>query len=354
MDKQKFEDILQKSPSGGNSKPYSLSWSEDNNNFVTISADKNISHHYLNRNNHGDYIGLGCLLYLIYLESLRQNLQFEVLNIKDEADSLKIQIQFNHIQNLNETQQSHLNLHNYINQRTSYRQPFENENTSNLNQLLKYPRLTIFKKNDYKLNLHFCTAKQITSEFKNYLIQCEAYIWSHQQATKDVLNDIRFGADSATSANQKRKIPANSFKLNYIEQLFIQILQIKPQIGQILIRIPILKNLLTALTVKNIENSNFFLVTTSKIHPESLIEAGALAMQTWLTLESQNLKAQPFSASSLTLVDAFTNNLPHDTLPAYLQLFNETGPALFKYQFNLTESERPVWMFRFGKPSIAK
>lgn len=354
MDKQKFEDILQRSPSGGNSKPFSLSWSEDNSNFATISADKNISQHYLNRNNHGVYLGLGCLMYLIYLEGLKQNLQFEILNLNEEADYLKIQVQFQQIQTFYENQQSHLNLYSYVKQRNSYRQIFEFENKINLNPLLNYSRVNFFKTNDYKLNLHFCMADQITSKFKNYLIRCEAYIWSHQQATKDVLNDIRFGTDSETSAAKKRKIPANSFKLNYIEQLFIQILQRKPQIGQLLIRMPLIKNLLTSLTVRNIQNSHFFLVSTNQINPESLIEAGALAMQTWLAIESQNLKAQPFSASSLTLVDAFTNNLPHDTLPAYLKLFNETGPALFKHQFNLTESERPVWMFRFGKPSIAK
>lgn len=353
MNKQKFEDILQRSPTGGNSKPFGFLWSENNNNLVTIFADKNISQHYLNRNNHGDYLGFGCLMYLIYLESLAQNLQFEILNLEEEPLFLKIQIQFNQIQTLTENQKNHLNLYTYINQRSTYRQGFKFEDNINLDLFHSYPRLTFFKKNDYQLNLHFCTAQQVTSEFKKYLIQCEAYIWSHKQATKDVLNDIRFGSASAPSASKKRKIPVSSFKLNFIEEFFIKFLQSKPQIGQLLIRMPLFKYTLTSLTIKNIHNSHFFLVSTSKICPESLIEAGALAMQTWLLLESQNLKAQPFSGASINLVDAFTNNLPNDTLPSYFQLFNETGPALFKSQFNLTESERPVWMFRLGKPSIS-
>lgn len=340
MNKQLIIDCLKYAPSGGNSKPYLLDFPDNN---LTLSLIKNKTEHYLNRNHHADYINLGCACFVIWLALRYQNYNFKL--IKQTSDGPKITLKFTIFEETNEISINHL--YNFIFKRKTYRKQFiESEPSEDLSlEVFKLFEKSLKQSEEIISSVHFVSSKRTSKPFLKYLLFCEEYLWHHTGTIKSVLSDLNFDMKKQDG----EKLPITSFSLNKIDIFFIKLIKRFPIIGKTFIKLPILKNVLLSLTIKNLKNSHFFLVTSSHTNKNNLIQCGAMAMFTWLTIGNSGYKLQPLSGASLTLVDAKNKFLPEDTKKAFLRVFSHDGPEILKNEFGCSVNEFPVWMFRYGK-----
>lgn len=338
-----LENILKFIPSGSNSKPFAIELASSEELIVKLNTD--LTRHYLNRKNHCDYINLGCAAYVVWLYLKEEKILVKSIKLKkNEKNVLCLVLK---IKTTSEELDTDLNL--FIKKRKTHRTKFLNKSSTveYSNDLFKKFEELFPEAQFNEVNIKIKHSDLINSDFKKYLIICEEYLWNHPQATKDILSDIRF--NSELSSSEERKMPYQTFGLKSADIFFLKVMSRWPFIAKILIKLPLIKGLLTKFTVNNLENANFFLITSQNYQAINLLRSGAKAMDFWLQLEKHKYKAQPFSVASISLVDAYNGALPSNTSKRYLVFFENLAWALFRKEFFLKESEKPVWLFRFGK-----
>ena len=320
---------IQKSPTGGNSKPFACNW-KDNEIHITYSAQ--LAKHYLNRNDHTSYISLGCLIKSIEVAASK----FELLSIVNlSEDKLNARIKFQ-----KQNTSMHIsNLFDSLMSRSTYRGKFKKSSNKNLrSQTVQHRQAEISI--DYQFN------QSLTKKFKKYLTQSESYMWLQVCALKDFISEIRFF--SHLSSQQQRGISSYELGISIVDQALLFLLKPAPLVLSFIRRVPILNFPMLQNSSRVLKNSNFCLFRTKELNPLSLIAVGEVAMQTWLEIESQGFKAQPMSLATIPIIDAKAGMLPDDTKEQFKKLYSESGIQVLNEQFSLRTDLKIVWMFRFG------
>nr|BFD69136.1 hypothetical protein HAGR004_41580 [Bdellovibrio sp. HAGR004] len=86
--------------------------------------------------------------------------------------------------------------------------------------------------------------------------------------------------------------------------------------------------------------------TQSSLNKSTIVKAGGLMMELWLSLNKMGFGVQP-----LTIVSTFAFSIKHGLSPASTKWkhFFETGEALLKNEFSIATNNTPIWIVRTGK-----
>lgn len=327
VNKEMIEAALKKTPTGGNSKPFLWDWK---NNTLEIRHDEKLAAHYLNRNDHTSWIALGCLLESVQIAAANQNWSTEV-TIHGSANAT---IQFKKLMIEDKSNENYARLL----KRTTYRGAFKPSEA---------PTVTADSNHqgEQVVQIKTLAAKDLTTAFKNLLVTADTYLWLQTKATKAFFKEVRFFEDN----KEDRGIRSKDLGVGIMDQIMLFCFSFMPWMIKWVVKTPVLNLSFKKVSLQNIKNSHFVLVTSHGFDPQSLILVGRQSLKAWLNLEEQGFSVQPYSTASITLVDAATGFLPQDTLSVFKKLFSVNGPAIYQEQFKLFSSEKPVWLFRVGK-----
>ncbi|MBC7464871.1 MAG: hypothetical protein H7256_02675 [Bdellovibrio sp.] len=327
VNKALIESALQKTPTGGNSKPFLWSWTD---NKLEIRHDEKLAEHYLNRNSHTSWIALGCLLQSVEIAAAKQNWLSQVA-VHGNAEAT---IEFKKLNSENQSNENYIQLLN----RSTYRGPFKPSSM---------PVIATDSSQDQDQVVHIKTlnSKDLSAAFKGLLIMADTYLWLQTKATKAFFKEMRFFAER----KEARGIRSKDLGVGIMDQIMLYCFSHVPWVLQWIVKTPILNLSFKKASLQNIQNSHFVLITSPSLDPKSLILAGRESLKVWLELEQKGYNVQPYSTASITLVDATAGVLPNDTKPAFRNLFTEKGPQIYREQFHLFAGEMPVWLLRVGK-----
>lgn len=318
-----IEMAMEKTPTGGNSKPFIWHWEGSR---LHVTHDQKLAEHYLNRNHNASKISLGCLIASVEIAAQSQGYQAHV----KLGEQLSAEITFSTFS------EGSLNKHilKRLYQRRTYRGALASSLPPNIEML-----------DEDGIHVRLASAASLTQEFKKYLIQSDLYLWLQKKAMNSFFAEIRFFDDRLAP----RGIRSKDLGVGLHDQFLLYFFSFMPWLLNLFIRIPVLNYNFMQSAKRSQKNAHFVLVTADGSDTLSVVRAGRVAMKTWLELEEQGYQVQPASIASLTLVAASTGHLPEDTLPRYRSLFEKEGPVLMKSQFQLAPNENPVWMLRVGK-----
>jgi hypothetical protein len=328
LDRSLIESALEKSPTGGNSKPFEWRWNGDS---LHITHVETLAAHYLNRNQHTSWIALGCLLTSVEVAANAQG--FEMQFLVSEQD-LSAEVRFQPGMG-----PLHLDRLQALTTRTTYRGPL----TASQKPLITVEGAA----SDVHVSIR--AAQEISSEMKRFLTKADSYLWLQTAATRDFFREVRFGKKSEHPDG--RGIRVTDLGIGKADQLMLRCFSYMPWLPSIIARIPVLNSSFRASTRRSLKNAHLLLISVDDLQPASLLKVGQESMKVWLKLEEQGYKVQPYSMASITLVDAATGFLPTDTKAGFRELFSRVGPAILRRQFNLTPEQKPAWLLRVGKIS---
>ena len=336
-EKNLIERAMLLSPTGGNSKPFSWEWK---NKSLMIYHNESLDKHYLNRNKHTSLLALGCMLTSV--EVVASFLNFNSVCKTDET-TLTTQIDFEKLQVNSKKVESLKALFPFLELRSTYRGQFQVDPSP----LLLAPSRIVNQQSSIttvELKKH----EQMLPSFLNYFIKAESYLWYQKMAMKDFIREVRFFSKKNNST--ERGISSYDLGISLADQTLLYLLKNLPSVLSFMRKIPLLNFSFIKSSKATFRNANFFLIRSNLESHSSLINAGKLAMQTWLELESKGYKVQPLSFSSIPVLDARTQCLPEDTLNSFKNFYEEQAPKELNKNFQFHNTLTPVWMLRFGKP----
>lgn len=319
-----IELALQKTPTGGNAKQFDHSWSNDE---LHIFHDAERAAHYMNPNHHASWIALGLLLASVETAAGSQGWSSES-KISKNLDAI---ISF--APGLKENKPESLNV---LFQRSTYRGVF---NAS--------PAPLISNTPGGAAKAHLAEAGALTLEFKKYIFITDAYLWLQKKATVSFFKEVRFFDDRIAPVGIRSK----DLGVGFFDQIQLYFFSFAPWILSFIARIPLLNQSFKSASKRNLKNAHFILITAPSLDELALVDVGRAALTTWLNLEKQGYKVQPYSAASLPIVAAKTGHLNADTSKRFVNLFTSEGPAILQQQFDLPRDEKPVWLLRAGRES---
>lgn len=334
--KEQLEIALSHSPTGGNSKPFTWQWK---NNTLCISHNEQLAAHYLNRNNHTSYLALGCIIASVEVTAAELGLSWKA---SFNEKSLYSEIQFFAVSGSHKDRTEIL--YPMISKRHTYRGAFKSA------RQLSNPEFTLTDTelfNNEMVSRNFVSSKKVNHQFKNYLLKAESYMWVQLNALKDFLKEIRFF--SSKSSLEERGIPTCELDISIVDEVMLAALKVVPTVLSWMRRLPVINLQMVMAAKKTVKNSNFCLFSAKDLSASSLVQVGRVAMLTWLDLELQGYKVQPISMAVIPVLDAATGSLPQDTRPEFQKLFSETGIESMSEQFQMSQEQTPVWLFRFGE-----
>jgi hypothetical protein len=322
-----IELAMQRSPTGGNSKPFFWYWTGQ---VLHIRHDESLATHYLNRNHHTSWLALGCLLKSVEFAARCEGFQ---ISYEIRKADLSTDVAFSCSPDVTSRPSD---LQALLNRRT-YRGPLvESEK----------PSLAINAETG-AVRTHMVSSSEISSPMKKFLIKADSYLWLQKHATRDFFREIVFTRKEQTETD--RGIRVMDLGIGKMDQLMLRFFSMMPWLPSLMVRIPVLNHSFRASTERTLKNAHLALITARSLEPLELFRTGQQAMQVWIEMEKQGYKVQPLSMASITLVDAATNSLPADTKKNFRQLFSFTGPEVLKEQFQLSAQEKPVWLLRIGR-----
>ncbi len=323
LNQEIIEMALEKTPTGGNTKPFIWTWSK---NQLLIHQDLKFATHYLNRNQHTSWIALGCMIKSVEIAANDQGWEIQTKLTTDVGAEISF-FQSRQIDSKKEKLAKLLS-------RTTYRGLFEPSSE---------PK--ILPTEQPGIQAHVSCANSIISDFKNFMVSADTYLWIQKKAALSFFNEVRF-FDHRISL---RGIRSEDLGVGLIDQLILYVFSFVPWLLSLIIHIPILNFNFKNASRRNMKNAHYLLVTAQSLDSNSLVRAGQEAMRQWINLEEQGYKVQPCSLASITLVDAATNCLPLDTHQKFRDLFRFIGPDILRRQFNLDPAAQPIWLLRVGR-----
>ncbi|MCK6598930.1 MAG: hypothetical protein L6Q37_11245 [Bdellovibrionaceae bacterium] len=332
-----IERAMSLSPTGGNSKPFIWEWK---NKSLIIYHDESLDKHYLNRNKHTSLLALGCLLTSVEVAASFLNLHS---TCKVNETTLTSQIDFEKLLVNSSKVESLKALFPFLELRSTYRGQFQADPRP-----LLHEKFHIVEKQSSTTSVELKKHDQMLPSFLHYFIKAESYLWYQKMATKDFIREVRFF--SKKNNKTVRGISSYELGISLADQTLLFLLKNLPSVLSFIRKIPLLNFSFVKSSKQTFKNANFFLVRSNLETNSSLIDAGKLAMQTWLELESKGYKAQPLSFSSIPVLDACTQSLPKDTLESFKIFYEEQAPKELDKNFLFHKSLTPVWILRFGKP----
>ncbi len=323
-----IEAALERSPTGGNSKPFYWTW---DGMTLHIRYDQVLAEHYLNRNHHTSWIALGCMIASAEIAAQFSGHALDVsVSEKDLSASLKF-AKSKIMKTQNELMSALLN-------RSTYRGSLKASEAPSLTPM----------NSASKVQLRLQANQGLTSAMKAFLTQADSYLWLQSQATRSFFHEIQF--THKPQQKEDRGIRVVDLGIGKMDQLMLRFFSWRPQLATFFARIPGLNLSFRAASVRSQKNAHYILLSATDLRPMTLVKVGQEAMKAWLEMEKQGYKVQPISMASITLLDAARGVLPHDTLQKFRSLFTKQGPDALSQQFHLKADEKPIWLLRVGRP----
>ena len=161
LSKKEIEIAMEKSPTGGNAKPFFWLWKKE---VLVIHHHDELADHYLNRNFHASWFALGCLLASIDLAAEAQGWCTSVRIL----DDMGAEVTFawtgpNPEQNT---------LIQKLVSRSTYRGKFRPSEPPSVPQQVN---------SDIQVRLQSC--QSLLKEFKQYILTSDTYLWLQKKAS---------------------------------------------------------------------------------------------------------------------------------------------------------------------------
>ncbi|MGZ5278659.1 MAG: hypothetical protein ACXWC9_01880 [Pseudobdellovibrionaceae bacterium] len=322
LDRAAIEKALQRSPSGGNAKPFIWAWFE---NTLEIECRPDSGLHYLNRNQHTTWLALGLLIESAHVTA--RSLGWQML-ASISPNGVKANLSFSRDPKLQVSEKEWFQLL----KRRTFRGPFVPSQAP--------------KTLADSATVHLATLDSITESFKKYLISADTYLWAQKEATAHFLKEIRF----FDKRIEPRGIRSQDLGVGFLDQLMLYCFRLAPGLLSKIATTPILNFTFQMASQQSLRNAHFILITSPTLDSQGLLQAGRDSMRAWLQMEEQGFSIQPYSIPAINLVDASKGVLPADTLEKFRTLFSITGPKVLQEQFQLAASQKPVWLLRVGRP----
>ena len=319
-------------PSGDNCQPWTFIW---NKGALEMWHENARARHSINRENHASLLSLGCALELIRIaasherrEALVELGSFDVAGASPWA-----------VVRFRGSAVAPDPLAPFIGKRVTDRRIYRGGSLSHC------AFETILETAGKSATAHVHVTDTYPPEFVDYLLQCEEFIWDHPPALSDFLAWIRMNSKEIESSRDG--LPWNNLGVNFAEARILTLLRHLPASLKFLKMIGF-KHQIRALARKQLKsNAGLICFSVTGTEPAMLVEAGSLALRTWLILTQSNFGVQPLTIASLSAFDFETGALPISTPSEYVDLFSE-GRELFKQTFSLPANARPVWAMRVG------
>lgn len=331
IDRSVIESALERTPTGGNSKPFYWNWIDGT---LLVRHDKELDEHYLNRKYQTSWIALGCLIASVQIAAKSQGLKVDC-KISWEEHTARFTFQ-NFSEKIVKSDDLRLLL-----QRKTYR-----------GALQESPAPTLTLSSNRQIQIHLSPSQHILKSTTRFLTLADSYLWLQKKAARSFFKEVVFTANP--QGKEDRGIRVVDFGIGKMDQMMLRLFSRMTWLPSLVARIPLLNTPFKANTKRTLKNAHLLLVTAEDLSAPSLVRAGEEAMKSWLELEKQGYQLQPLSTASITLVDAANGLLPEDTRPFFRSLFTDTGPRILKEQFHLNEKEKPVWLLRVGKASLKR
>lgn len=327
IERSQIELAMERSPTGGNSKPFYWFWE---GRVLHVRHDEALAAHYLNRRQHTSLIALGCLITSVQIGAQHQGFKADC-KISETDLSAQITFKKETPEKINASDmQALLNRHTFRGEFAPSDAPVIASET--------HPS---------GIQLRIAPSSNISKKMRAFLTKADSYLWRQNKATRAFFEEIRF--TQSPQGKFDRGIRVIDLGINKMDQLMLRVLRWMPAVASFMARIPGLNISFRAASLRSQKNSHYVLISATDLSPSGLIHAGQKAMKVWIDLEKHGFKVQPISLASITLVDAALGALPSDTRKNFRLLFTELGPDALRNQFQLKNNEKPVWLLRVGR-----
>ncbi|MGZ5279475.1 MAG: hypothetical protein ACXWC9_06015, partial [Pseudobdellovibrionaceae bacterium] len=216
LNRSLIETALEKSPTGGNSKPFSWTWQ---GRSLHIHHNNQYAEHYLNRNQHTSLIALGCLIASVEIAA-----QFQGFDVESNVliQDLSAQLKFT------KNEQAGKGFEDY--QALLKRQTFRGEFSPSPKPTLPSLRASS------AVQVHVAGSQEISEQTKNFLTAADTYLWLQKHATRDFLNEIHFTRLPQTKDD--RGIRVVDLGVGKMDQILLKIFSWVPWLPNMFARIP--------------------------------------------------------------------------------------------------------------------
>lgn len=312
------------SPSGDNCQPWTFEW---NGEKLVILHDAQRGDHPVNPGGVASMLALGCLLEYIDIAASEHGfkIQTTILDLKNEGNVPWAQVRF-------EPSEAGKNpLSDSLLDRCTDRRSFKGGEL----------RADLFQKLEHgPAKLHFLPKPD--SELIEYIVESEQLLTDHPHILPATMKWTRFSAKSIRETQDGmswRNLGANFWEVPTMPLIrdyrpFFQVVRhmIAPQH-----RVRVGKQLKSSAGV--------VCVSVSKKGNESIVAAGQLMMNAWLSLTRQGYGVQPLTLASMVNMCSIEGIMP---LSEKWRKFHRDGQNILRRHLSVSPGATPAWMIRTG------
>ncbi|MCA1644003.1 MAG: hypothetical protein LC797_00570 [Chloroflexi bacterium] len=173
----------------------------------------------------------------------------------------------------------------------------------------------------------------------SYLERAEGYVWSHSSTHQALMRWIRFGSGATDG------MPWQCLGGTFLESRVLECC--RSYAVQRMLNPVFAPTLRRRLRRQIASSAALGCVTVRAVGAAPLLEAGRVALRTWVRLNVRGFAYQPLAVAAIGVYNAWVGSLPADTRPVFRDIF-VTGRSTLGAAFGFPETELPVWLFRTG------
>jgi hypothetical protein len=278
-------------PSGDNCQPWTWVW---DGQVLFISHSSERGRHSINLNNSASLLSFGCLLEALEIASTSFGYKSKVTLVNpgsSDPTAAWARVEFTESVSAHGVVQAHPH-YQTLEMRATDRRPYKGGSVNDP----VFSEIARITKDSSKARV--LVKSSDSKEFMDYALNSEYFLWTAKKVVKDLCHWMRLTSHEAASTQDG--MSAQNMNINPMEASMMKLVRRYPIIPKILWHLGF-KFKMKSLMKQNIQSSAALICVAVKDMSEAaIIEAGKLAMKTWLTLNKNGYGVQPLTFLSLT------------------------------------------------------
>jgi len=191
--------------------------------------------------------------------------------------------------------------------------------------------------------ISYATTSLENADFIEQILHADSIVFSHRDAQQDLMRWLRLSDDEI--AAHRDGMPWTTLGIKPHELLFLRacrrwwVQSLSNKIGGLKIARQVLKKQI-------LSSARLIGLGVKTSAPNSIVEAGRIALRIWVRLNADGFGVQSLSALPLFTFAASTGSLP-ELNPGYAELFESAVPT-FRRVMGWSDQITPLWLFRTG------
>ncbi|MGM0576451.1 MAG: hypothetical protein ACQEXJ_12040 [Myxococcota bacterium] len=318
-------------PTGENCQPFRFTWDGER---LAVHHDAERARHRLNAGDHASLLSLGAVAEAIDLAAAAEDLSLRFDLRREPRDDVWAEVRLEPARRPTDP------LVHALERRETDRRPYRGGDLGAPVFAQVHAEAERFPRCRLGMTGH------VSRRLMRFLLECDEIIWRDRQTVFDALRWVRFTDDEV----RRTRDGMTWRNLGY--------LPLQARATWLLTRWPAALDLAKLAGGK--AQTRFILrrqirsaaglgcIALRDTGPESLVDAGRLALRVWVRLNRAGYAFQPMSLPSLCVYNERTGVLPSD-LPEVVTRRLSRGHGVLTSAFGLPASAHPVWMFRTGR-----